>query len=145
MQCPTPMNGILQCPNGATGMYGDTCTFSCNPGYELQGTQTGTCLANQTWSGGLSSCVLQKCPVRILTSNASFVSVTNSTCTRTYSTQCTLSCPENFIGVDITYLCNVTSDPAVVDWIPIGGVHSACEKGLLLLYIHNNSLFTTIT
>ena len=58
-QCPT-LNGTLQCPNGATiGVFEDTCTFSCNAGYELQGSNNGTCLANQSWSW--SSLQLQLC------------------------------------------------------------------------------------
>ena len=48
-QCPAPTNGNFQCPNGATtSLIGDTCTFSCNAGYELQGSNNGTCLANQS-------------------------------------------------------------------------------------------------
>ena len=56
-QCPAPKNGNFQCPNGpATSLIGDTCTFSCNAGYELQGSNNGTCLANQSWSGGDPIC-----------------------------------------------------------------------------------------
>ena len=42
----------LQCPNGTIGVFEDTCTFSCNAGYELQGSNNGTCLAisEQSWS-----------------------------------------------------------------------------------------------
>ena len=50
------MNVLLQCPNGGTALYGDTCIFSCNPGYELQGSDNRTCLANQAWSTQLPSC-----------------------------------------------------------------------------------------
>ena len=61
-QCPAPTNRNFQCPNGATtSLIGDTCTFSCNAGYELQGSNNGTCLANQSWGGGLSSCVPLNC------------------------------------------------------------------------------------
>ena len=49
----------------------------------------------------------------------------------TYQSQCTVSCDEGFTGDDITYLCNVTSDPTMVDWVPIGGVDVMCERGLL--------------
>ena len=57
-QCSMLVNGILQCPNGATiGVFGDTCTFSCNADYELKGPISGTCLANQSWSEGNPTCV----------------------------------------------------------------------------------------
>ena len=62
VQCPGLMNGILHCSNGTTtGVFGDTCTFSCNAGYELQGSNNGTCLANQSWSGGDPICVALNC------------------------------------------------------------------------------------
>ena len=38
-------------------MFEGTCTFSCNAGYELQGSDNGTCLANQSCSGGDPICV----------------------------------------------------------------------------------------
>ena len=71
LDCPTPTNVTLYCQSGPTGTYGDTCTFSCNPGYELQGSETGTCLAGETWSGGLWTCVPLNCHDRITTSNTS--------------------------------------------------------------------------
>ena len=49
VQCRPPINGILKCPNGAnTAVFGDTCTFSCKPGFNLQGQSTGMCLANSS-------------------------------------------------------------------------------------------------
>ena len=52
VQCPPPISSNLICPNGATvGALGDTCTFSCKVGFNLQGSTNGTCLANQGWSG----------------------------------------------------------------------------------------------
>ena len=43
-------------------------------------------------------------------------------CSLVYQSQCTLSRDEGFTGEDVTYLCNVTSDPTMVDWVPIGVV-----------------------
>jgi len=145
VQCPPLLNGVLSCPIGATGLYGDTCTFYCNPGYELQGAQTGTCLDDQTWSGGLRSCVMLNCPNRILTLNASLVPLQNPPCTRTYLSQCRFSCSDGFIGNFATYLCNVTSDSVVLKWTLIGGVHSVCERGLSFRYnfihvAHDNNM-----
>lgn len=59
VQCHPPINGILDCPDGAVnGAFGDTCTFLCKQGFRLQGpTTSGTCLANQSWSGGDPKCV----------------------------------------------------------------------------------------
>ena len=124
------MNGTLQCPNGATiGVFEDTCTFSCNAGYELQGSNTGTCLASQSWNGGDPKCAALNC------SDVTMVAddIITSSCDMAYQSQCTVSCDEGFTGDDVTYLCNVTSDPTIVDWVPIGGVDVMCERGLLLI------------
>ena len=110
-------------------MFEDNCTFSCNAGFGLQGSSTtGTCLANQSWSRGDPICVALNCSdVTMLANNT----VTSSSCNMTYQSQCTVSCDEGFTGDDVTYLCNLTSGPTMVDWVPIGGVNVMCKKGLL--------------
>ncbi|XP_065896410.1 P-selectin-like [Dysidea avara] len=124
VQCPLLTNGSLQCPNGTSiGLLEDTCTFSCNGGYELQGSNSGTCLANQSWSGGLPSCVPLNCTTSTLPDGV----IPSPSCSLVYQSQCTLSCDEGFTGDDVTYLCNVTSDPTMVDWV-IGGVEVMCER-----------------
>ena len=130
VQCLPLINGILQCPNGATtGVFEDTCTFSCNAGYELQGSNNGTCLANQSWSEGLPVCEPLNCPNR--TDMLPSGSILSSSCDLTYQSQCNVSCDEGYTGDDVTYLCSVTSDPFMVDWIPIGEVEVMCERGML--------------
>ena len=37
--------------------FEDTCTTTCNPGYELTGNGITTCLSNQTWSGTEVMCI----------------------------------------------------------------------------------------
>ena len=57
VQCPDMlMNGNLNCSNGVTGVFDDTCTFNCNEGYELQGPNNRICLADGSWSGGNPVC-----------------------------------------------------------------------------------------
>ena len=59
MSCTTQINLNLNCSNGATtGVYEDLCSFSCYDGYQLQGPNNGTCLANGNWSEGYPTCVL---------------------------------------------------------------------------------------
>ena len=36
--------------------YEDTCSFTCNTGYELTGSDTRTCQSNGSWSGIDSVC-----------------------------------------------------------------------------------------
>ena len=109
---------------------GDNCTFSCDPGYMLQGSVTsGICENTGSWSGGLPSCVPLNCTSNVTVADG--VTVISSSCELQYQSQCNVSCDEGFTGDDVTYLCNVTSDPTMVEWVPIDGVDVMCERGLL--------------
>ena len=130
--CYAPLNVQVDCGSGLVnmGVEGDNCTFSCDPGYMLQGSVTsGPCENTGSWSGGLPSCVPLNCTSRIRALRNDVIQP--STCVLQYKSQCTVSCDEGFTGDDITYLCNVTSDPTMVDWVSIGGVDVMCERGLL--------------
>ena len=121
--CPNPLNGQVICNRG------NNCDFLCDPGYMLQGSVTnGTCGNSGSWSEGLPFCVPLNCPIRI--GMLPHGSISSSSCSLQYQSQCTVSCDEGFTGDDVTYLCNVTSDPTMVDWVPIGGVDVMCERGL---------------
>ena len=55
----TPVNGeIITCSSDGLGMSyeGDTCSFTCNTGYEIIGSDTRTCLNNGFWSGTNITC-----------------------------------------------------------------------------------------
>ena len=107
------------------------CTFSCDPGYMLQGNVTnGTSENTGSWSGGLPSCVPLNCSELPVPANATVLQLPS--CGLAYQSQCSVSCNEGFTGDDFTYLCSVTSDPTMVDWVPIGGVDIKSEQGLLL-------------
>ena len=41
---------MISCSSGV-GYEGDTCSFTCNTGYELTGSDTRTCQNDGTWSG----------------------------------------------------------------------------------------------
>ena len=38
------------------GYDGDTCSFTCNTGYELTGNGTRTCQSDGSWSGSYDVC-----------------------------------------------------------------------------------------
>jgi len=129
--CSAPSNGQVDCGSGFVNvaLEGNICTFSCDPGYVLQGSVTsGTCENTGSWSKRQPSCVLLTCP------NYSGITlpdgvIPSPSCSLVYQSQCTLSCDEGFTGDDVTYLCNVTSDPTIIDWVPIGGMDVICERG----------------
>jgi len=60
VSCPSltdPNDGMMTCSLGDVGVpsYEDTCSFTCNTGYELTGSNTRTCQSNGSWnnSGGV--------------------------------------------------------------------------------------------
>ena len=53
-----PKNGVMTCSLGEDGVpsYKDTCSFTCNTGYELTGSDTRTCQSDGSWSGSDDVC-----------------------------------------------------------------------------------------
>ena len=61
VQCSTltdPDNGMISCSLGDDGVpsYEDTCSFTCNTGYELTGSDTRTCQSDGSWNGSDDVC-----------------------------------------------------------------------------------------
>ena len=62
MPCPSltdPSNGMITCSlGGSDGVPrdGDTCTFTCDSGYELMGSVMRTCQNDGSWSGSDAMC-----------------------------------------------------------------------------------------
>ena len=59
--CPPltdPNNGVMTCSLGDDGVpsYEDICSFTCNTGYELTGSDTRTCQSDGSWSGSDAMC-----------------------------------------------------------------------------------------
>ena len=59
--CPpltAPDNGDIDCSLGDDGEAnpGDTCTFTCDDGYELGGSTSRTCGDDGNWSGTDTTC-----------------------------------------------------------------------------------------
>ena len=60
MELTNPINGMITCSliNSPSFSYEDTCSFTCNTGYELigHGNDTRTCQSNGSWSGTDVTC-----------------------------------------------------------------------------------------
>jgi len=52
-------NGMIICSLGDDGVhsYEDTCSCTCNTGYELTGSDTRTCQSDGSWSGVNTNCI----------------------------------------------------------------------------------------
>ena len=57
-QLMNPSNGMMSCSllYSSLTLYEDTCSFTCNTGYELTGSDTRTCQSNGSWSGNEVAC-----------------------------------------------------------------------------------------
>ena len=61
VSCPSLSNSsseTIDCSLGDDGTpsYEDTCSFTCNTGYELTGSDTRTCQSDGNWSGSDTVC-----------------------------------------------------------------------------------------
>ena len=59
--CPlltNPNNGMIHCSLGGDGVPnpGETCTYTCNSGFQLIVNDTRTCYNNGSWSGSDAKC-----------------------------------------------------------------------------------------
>ena len=48
------------------GYQGDTCSFTCNSGYKLTGSDTRTCQSDGSWNGSDVSCIINSKPEVIM-------------------------------------------------------------------------------
>ena len=57
-----PDNGMIACSLGDDGVpsYEDTCSFTCNTGYVLTGSDTRTCQSDRMWNGSQPMCLGMK-------------------------------------------------------------------------------------
>ena len=54
-----PVNGMIRCSimgDNEAPSFEDTCSFTCNTGYELTGSDTRTCQSDGNWSGSDVMC-----------------------------------------------------------------------------------------
>ena len=150
-----PANGQVS-TSGTT--FGETATYSCNPGYNLVGDNTRTCQATGNWSGSEPTCERM-----LLLSNMPIKSVHNVFLLSTVVDCDTLSDPANgqvstsgtTFGQTATYSCNpgynlvgdnTRACQATGNW---SGSEPTCERMLLLSnmpikYVHNVFLLSTV-
>ena len=118
---------MISCSSGRVGVgyEGDNCSFTCNTGYELTGSNTRTCQSDGSWSGSPVSCIIMECPSSLLPMN----SILTESCSSTYQSMCELQCQEGFNGTgDPSYVCDVLSNGSLM-WITRTEVAWTCPRG----------------
>ena len=103
-------------------MFDDTCTFSCDGGYELQGSNNGTCLADQSWSEGDPICVVLNCSTSPPLDNSQL----QLPCDTQYQSTCTTVCVDGYTGGGGSYTCDVID--VVTNSVGWRGTTS-CQRG----------------
>jgi len=109
---------MITCSLGDDGFpsYEDTCSFTCNTGYELTGSAQRTCQSDSSWSGSPVSCTIMECPSSSLPMN----SMLAESCSSTYQSMCDLQCEEGYNGSgDQSHVCDV--EGASIMWRSVGG------------------------
>ncbi|XP_065905187.1 sushi, von Willebrand factor type A, EGF and pentraxin domain-containing protein 1-like [Dysidea avara] len=125
--CPVlsaPDNGQISCSPG-NDSPGDTCTFTCDDGFEISGTQSRTCQDNGTWNGVDDTLCTITCPVLSAPDNGQ---ISCSPRNDSPGDTCTFTCDDGFEisgtqsrtcqddgtwnGVDDT-VCTVTTCPVL--------------------------------
>ena len=94
----------------------------------LQGSGSGDiCQNSGSGSGGVPS----HAPLNHSNSVPDNVTILPPVSCSNLTYQCNASCNESLTEDDVTYLCNVTNDPTMVEWVLLGEVDVMCERGLL--------------
>ena len=125
-----PSNGMINCSLGDDGVpsYEDRCSYTCNTGFELAGSQR-ICQSDGRWSGLPVSCIVMECPLSALPMNSMF----SESCSSTYQSECELQCQEGYNGIgDPSYMCDVLNDGSSVMWMAKGDVWR-CERGINII------------
>ena len=94
LQCPmlvAPLNGTIVCSN-QNQTTGSSCSFSCDTGFNLLGSQTRMCLPSVTWTGSAAICEIRRCETLEAPENG-FVLLP---CTGEFGSSCTIQCRQGF-------------------------------------------------
>ncbi|XP_078589324.1 complement receptor type 2-like [Branchiostoma floridae x Branchiostoma japonicum] len=123
VQCPSqvaPANGAVS--STGPNVYQDQVTFSCNPGYGLDGTAGLTCQADGMWSNPAPTCRLGQCPSLAAPTNGqrdnvgvnSFQTTVTFTCNSGYQLvgASSATCQAGLTWSDTVPTCQPVSCPA---------------------------------
>ena len=92
-------------------MYQDYCTFQCNDGYELQGSEVRQCEASGEWNGSRTQCNILHCP------NITTPVPNSRSCDISYTSRCIVECEDGYnrLGDSSQYSCGFNGTG--VDWL----------------------------
>ena len=124
LPCPTlvaPLHGSISC--SGLQVTNETCSFSCDYGYYLKGSDVRLCQPNNIWSGYLTTCPEQECP-ELQPTTSNFITIP---CYDEFNSTCRIVCPDGFSLNDqntfYDQTCIIKGDDTV-DWSPAQSCYS---------------------
>ena len=114
--CPhlnAPLNGSISCTGEQ--VTDESCSFSCDPGFGLEGSLIRTCQPSNTWTGLPTSCSLLHCSALEPTDDSFAV----YPCNTAYQSTCAIACLPGYYmqELDQNYMsCVLGSTPHSVVW-----------------------------
>ena len=95
----------------------ESCTFTCDPGYNLTGSYIRTCQSDHTWSGEITLCHPLQCEQLTAPEN----SLVALTCLNEYTQSCVIICEQGYHvngdpgSIESLETCNL-ADNGAVEW-----------------------------
>lgn len=102
VKCPAlqkPENGAVHCGEDSQMQfsYGSSCWFSCDVGFELQGTANSQCTSEGSWSSSTPTCKAKQCPPPVAPQRGQVSCPSTSDRTpHPQGSRCTYSCEEGY-------------------------------------------------
>ncbi|KAJ0032401.1 hypothetical protein NQD34_002482 [Periophthalmus magnuspinnatus] len=90
-------NAVVNCEGDTKTKYayGNSCSFSCLPGYNLVGTKALTCTASAEWSGNVPYCQVIQCS-KLSNPQWGFVRCSDPLGPSSYQSTCVFACEEGY-------------------------------------------------
>lgn len=111
-----PINGTISCNGGQ--ITNETCTFQCDPGFDIHESLNRVCQPDHTWTGVQPYCTKRHC--HTLTRPWNGYIVTDEPCMTEYRSQCMVACVEGYHVQDTTPVmyqeCRVDEDSNEMYW-----------------------------
>ena len=134
----TLSNGRINCSsNNQLLQYQDICTFQCNDGYELQGSEVRQCEASGEWNGSRTQCNILHCP------NITTLVPNSRSCDTSYTSTCMVECEDGYnrSGDSSQYSCGLNG--IGVDWL-FNGSGVTCSPGKVATSTHNYTVIAIL-
>ncbi|XP_014840852.1 PREDICTED: E-selectin [Poecilia mexicana] len=95
VQCPALQgleNGALSCDTEMRFSYRTSCSFICDPGFELQGVHSIQCSEDKRWTDAVPSCTAVQCPALLDLENGAMTCENDVEMRFSYKKSCSFTC-----------------------------------------------------